>query len=475
MSRTAIIFAALLLASAVGLWTWGRSAPEAWGEPTQAGGPFSGLSLEAAQARAAAEDKLVLIDFTADWCLPCKSMDRNVWARAEVQAWIDEHAVAIQVDIDRSRALAASLLGPHGVMLPTFMLRRDGRSIGRDGGYKSARQLLRWLERGRKGELSAAQKAGRMEFPDLAYFHRYDVPDTGELKPFARLAAARTALEQGRLEPALEDVAWLWAHGHKYMPGTFDMFRASILQPDLEALVAFDATGRRGVEVLRADIEAAVEAGETRLWPFSDWMVLCTVLGEEERVLAWARQRIEAEGALDLGELADRAWVAQSVFNMAVGAGRWDLAGRVHDDLMAPAEQFLTMAEMSESFRDLPLQQQALSFGLAMGMRGLARQAGGKPGSPADGVRHALAALCAAGTFAGRDAQARAVGERLLLFRDDARSRLALVEQALEAGRLLPDHVRWFAEAEAAGGSAHGRDPDRMEELERQIGALASP
>lgn len=104
---------------------------------------FRNLSFDDAVSQAKQESKIVLVDYTASWCGPCKKMERDTWPNADVEAWVKEHAVAIQVDVDEDRALA----GRHGInAMPTMIAFRDGEEVARHVGYLDASGLLEWLK-----------------------------------------------------------------------------------------------------------------------------------------------------------------------------------------------------------------------------------------------------------------------------------------------------------------------------------------
>lgn len=103
---------------------------------------FSESAYETASAQAASEGKLLIAHMTATWCGPCREMNRTTYVDSDVVAWLNEHAVIVPVDVDRSRDLATSL----GVQaMPTMILFRDGEEISRVQGFLTAAQFLNWV------------------------------------------------------------------------------------------------------------------------------------------------------------------------------------------------------------------------------------------------------------------------------------------------------------------------------------------
>ena len=69
-----------------------------------AGFSFSGLSfigsLPEAKYKAATEGKLYMVKFTANWCMPCKWMDKNTFSDSRVQTYIGSNYVPVSIDVD---------------------------------------------------------------------------------------------------------------------------------------------------------------------------------------------------------------------------------------------------------------------------------------------------------------------------------------------------------------------------------------
>ena len=78
---------------------------------------------------------LVLVDFYADWCGPCKMMSRIL---QEVKLNLKDAVKIIKVNVDQHQDLANHFM-VRGV--PTLMLFKTGKMLWRQSGVLSARDL----------------------------------------------------------------------------------------------------------------------------------------------------------------------------------------------------------------------------------------------------------------------------------------------------------------------------------------------
>jgi len=91
------------------------------------------------------DKKPVLVDFSAEWCGPCKAMSPIL---AQVAGEVGDDAKIIKIDVDKNQALAQKL-GIRGV--PTFILYKDGKQLWRESGMQSKNALVELLTNANNG------------------------------------------------------------------------------------------------------------------------------------------------------------------------------------------------------------------------------------------------------------------------------------------------------------------------------------
>lgn len=101
------------------------------------------LTLSAAVERAKATQKPVLVYATADWCGPCQQFKRTTLVDPSIVEWIASRTEPVYLNIDRSRAEAASL---SITSIPATILLRDGVPAARISGAVPPAEYLAWLQ-----------------------------------------------------------------------------------------------------------------------------------------------------------------------------------------------------------------------------------------------------------------------------------------------------------------------------------------
>jgi thiol:disulfide interchange protein len=108
---------------------------------------------QGAVAAAQGSGKPILYDFTAEWCAPCKMLDRDGWADARVAALVNDSFVATRI-VDRTREdgknepwIDALQQRYRVSAFPTLVVAApDGREIAIAQGFNGKAKLIEFLE-----------------------------------------------------------------------------------------------------------------------------------------------------------------------------------------------------------------------------------------------------------------------------------------------------------------------------------------
>jgi thiol-disulfide isomerase/thioredoxin len=272
---------------------------------------FSSRSFSEALAVSKDSHKLLLLDATASWCEPCKVMDRSTWVNVDVVKWLNEQAIAIQIDVDQDKDLAARL-GIRG--MPTLIAFRDGAEFDRVVGMKRPGELIAWLEDIQRGQTSTAKlrEACRSNETDMR----------------ARYALARALASCGRFAEATDDYAWLWEHVLEHEPAMVGV-RGSFMLTEIAQLIQHYSPARAQFARLRDALSSeGIASTPTEV---GDWIALSLTLGDTALVLDWFDRNI--------GLLATRPELEHvlriRIVPLLMERDRWSDISRLFGDPMA--------------------------------------------------------------------------------------------------------------------------------------------
>ena len=104
-------------------------------------------SLTQVLEKAEKSNKLVFVDFYADWCLPCQIMDEEVFNQKDIYDYINKHFISYKVDVEKANGANLKLLF-NTQELPTFLfLDSSGKEIEKYLGSLSQTNLINIVKR----------------------------------------------------------------------------------------------------------------------------------------------------------------------------------------------------------------------------------------------------------------------------------------------------------------------------------------
>ncbi len=106
---------------------------------------FQKLALDKAIEKAKSDKKIVMVDFYADWCGPCKQLDAKTFSEEKVKKFLTDKTIPIKVNIDDNKKLS----GQYKITaIPCLVfINGEGKEVGRILGYRDVSKFLEEAEK----------------------------------------------------------------------------------------------------------------------------------------------------------------------------------------------------------------------------------------------------------------------------------------------------------------------------------------
>jgi thiol-disulfide isomerase/thioredoxin len=229
---------------------------------------FRDMAVDDAIRLAREQDRVLLLYFTTDWCVPCQAMKRTTWVDPDVIAWLGEHTVAILIDGDRR---PADVRRYQVSAYPTLIAIRDGEEFDRVEAFVSAEGLLTWLRPIRDGvhPLDAM---------------RQKAEQTGEMQDHFHLIGM--LLGRNMIPEAAERTLGLWDELDDYRDVAVRQPHAQIFQLVAQFAAAHPPT-RQALEERFEAHQRDVDADAAAPRQVQEWILLAAMLNRSGPPLAW--------------------------------------------------------------------------------------------------------------------------------------------------------------------------------------------
>lgn len=408
------------------------SSPQAPARPAI----FSDKSFADAVAASKGTGKITIVKATAEWCGPCKAMNRTTMVDPQVVAWFGESAkgtgngIIIEFDVDRDTKLAQDL---NIQAMPTTIAFKDGKEFDRVVGYLNASRFLNWLE---------SVKAGQKASDDLAIKVEKSKQGGERVSMQDRLQSLRNSiLTNGDMDKATDEAVWLWNNMVKEEPAMAGV-RGSFFAGDIKNLARRHKPAAEAFGRIRDEAWAAYVRDPQTPGPLDDWIVLNDALGQNDRTLEWFDRAKREPNAGRTFEQVDYRLERLLIDKRRVG----DIC-LLYRDPMDRLRRDAMMKQSLPKLSDKEQNQQLQQIHDRM-------------------FRDSTSLLYASLLMAGRASDAQSFAVEAIRLDDTGAMRLALVRAALENGVGNREHWEMLDAANTAGEPVD----TLREELERQAG-----
>ena len=377
---------------------------------------FHDLAFDQAAERAAAENKLVFVDFFTTWCVPCKEMDATTFEDSEVAAWLAEHTVALKVDAEANETNEA-LAKRFGVRsFPNYVfIAPDGKLMERIVGKRSPEQFIAVAESVLRGENTLDRARSALAAGDSD-------------DPMLRSRLADAYVEMGRDEDALEEYLWCFDEGEKHDEG-YHGVRLSFLLSSIERLGRRYPPAREALVERRQVAAQRIVDGSAEYDDIAVYSSINEVFDDQEATLA-LYDRVKDDGLLDTVTLFS---FASEAFDLLLEARRYERIVGEFDVAARVDRAFQTYGVTTEALRSIDALLEQAEKGLDHSTRKQLEELA-KNGdlqdqmiqTDGDMLRRGVASSYQVLIGVGRLDEATAVAQRLTEELDDAESHNAL-------------------------------------------------
>ena len=109
-----------------------------------------GNNLDSAFAIASKSNKLIMIDFMAEWCPPCKEMDKNTFSNKNIIKKSNEF-ILVRIDVDKQQNIAEEYNGNArkygGIGIPNILfIDKEKKIIHHVVGFHDVDQLMEIMD-----------------------------------------------------------------------------------------------------------------------------------------------------------------------------------------------------------------------------------------------------------------------------------------------------------------------------------------